>query len=370
VRREPFALPFPEDVPSLAAVLLGGTHTAGQPARFLEAAERHNVVAFVLAAAQEGRVRLPAPAPRQLADGHLGRIARTALLRREAARIAPVITAACGASPVVVKGPSVGDRFYSSWQQRPYSDIDLMVPASSLAGAVEALGSLGYGVMEELRPGYAERFGHDVHVRRMAGTMPVDVELHWRIGDDRVGTPLGHAHLIRSAVPLGLDGGAVVVPAVADQLLLLSVHLLSDRGKRLSWVNDVRLVAQAASEEEWNGAFATAEALGGGLPWVLHRALDYARHYLGLVQERPFPPGPPPRYGPLRAVEELDLRASPHVGRLVALRGAERLRYLQAIAVPTRAGLEGTVGGDGARLPTLVARHAGRALRGVTRRRD
>jgi hypothetical protein len=207
-------------------------------------------------------------------------------------------------------------------------------------------------------------------VRRAAGTVSVDIELHWRMGDDRVGIPLDHAHLLRSAEPLELEDGPVLAPSVSDQMLLASIHLLSDRGKRLSWVNDIRLVAEAASVSEWNGAFETARRNGGGLLWVLHRALDYAGHHLGLARPRPIPAGPPPSFGPLRAVEELDLQASPHLGRLVALRRAERLRYLQAVVVPTRAGLEGTVGGDGAGLPTLVARHVGRALRGVTRRRD
>jgi hypothetical protein len=67
----------------------------------------------------------------------------------------------------------------------------------------------------------------------------------------------------------------------------------------------------------------------------------------------------------LRAVEELELQASPHVGRLVALRGAERLAYVRAVALPSRAGLEATLGGDGARLPTLLARHVVSTLRGV-----
>jgi len=369
-RRALLTLPSAEDVPDLERVILGRDCAPQEPERFLEAAVYHNVVGFVLASAQEGRVSLTAAQRRALADGHLRRVARTALLRREAAAVVPVITAACGVAPVIVKGPALGDRFYADWRLRPYSDLDVMVPVAALPAAVAGLAAHGFAVVEELRPGYAERFGHDVHVRRRAGAVPVDVELHWRIGDDRVGSSLGHAHLIRGAVRLELDEGVVLTASPADSLLLASVHLLSDRGKRLSWVNDIRLLAETADDEGWEAAFDTAARLGGGLPWVLHRALDYAAHHLGLERARPLPSGPPPRFGPLRAVEELDLRASPHVGRLVALRGTERLRYGYAIVVPTRAGLEGTVGDDGAGLSTLLARHAGRALRGVRRQRD
>ena len=372
-RRRPFELPFADDIPDLAAVILGQSCTPGQPERFGEAAVHHNVVPFVLAAVQEGHLALPETQRRRLADGNLTRVARTALLRREASLVVPLLERACAKPPVALKGPTLGDRYYPSWRQRPYADLDLMLPSEALGIAVAALERSGFTTVEELRPGYAERFGHDVHVRRTVGTtgtVSVDIELHWRMGDDRVGIPLDHAHLLRTAELLQLDDGPVLAPSVPDQLLLASIHLLSDRGKRLSWVNDIRLVAEAANDSEWQRAFETARGCGGGLLWVLHRALDYAGRHLGLARPRPLPAGSPPVFGPLRAVEELDLKASPHIGRLVALRGTERLRYLQAVAVPTRAGLEGTVGGDGAGLPTLVARHAGRALRGVTRRRD
>jgi hypothetical protein len=197
----------------------------------------------------------------------------------------------------------------------------------------------------------------------------VDVELHWRIGDDRVGEPLGHGRLLLGARALHVGEARVLVPSVPHQLLLAAVHLLSDRAKRLCWVNDLRLLAESASEQEWTAAFGTADAIGGGLLWVLHRALDYAAHHLGLARARPLPTGPPPAYGPLRAVEDLDLQASPHVGRLVALRGLDRARYLRAVAIPTRAGLEGTVGGDDAGLPTLLGRHLAGTVRGFMRPR-
>lgn len=370
LRRTPFSLPYPDQVPELAAVVCGKAGAPRTPQRFLEAAAYHNVSGIVLGAVQAGRISLTDAAHRTLADGHLRRVARTSLLRAELEPVVPTVRAACSVAPVIVKGPALGERFYDAWQERPYADLDLMVPVERLADAVLALRETGFAVVEEFRPGYAERFGHDVHVSRQAGAVPVDVELHWRIGDDPVGSPLGHAHLLDAAEHLEVGPTSVLVPSVPDQLLLLSVHLLSDRARRLAWVNDIRLVAKAANDGEWTTAFETAGAMGGGLLWVLHRALDYAAHHLGLDRPRTLPAGPPPRFGPLRAVEELDLQAAPHVGRLVVLRGAERLAYLRAVAVPTRAGLEGTVGGDGAGLPTLVARHLGRTFRGVMRPLD
>ncbi|CAB4880627.1 unannotated protein [freshwater metagenome] len=368
-RRTPFALPFSDEVPALAVLVRGGELGDEPPARLGEAAAEHNVAGFVLQAAAEGRLRLPPAEQRALADRHLRRVAATALRRRALGPIVDALAPACGAAPVLIKGPALADRTYPDWRLRPYGDLDLMVPRDRLGEATQALVQEGYTLIEEFRPGYAERFGHDLHVRRGDGAAAVDVELHWRIGDDRVGEPLSHGHLIREALTLDVDGTPVLIPGTADQLLLAAVHLLSDRARRLCWVNDVRLLAQTAPEHQWTATFARAEALGGGLLWVLHRALDYAAHHLGLERARPLPAGVRPPYGPLRAVEELDLQASPHIGRLVALHGLDRLRYLRAVAIPTRAGLEGTVGGDGAGLHTLVWRHLTGAVRGVRRPR-
>jgi hypothetical protein len=151
------------------------------------------------------------------------------------------------------------------------------------------------------------------------------------------------------------DGVAVSVPAVGEQILCLAVHLLSDRAKRLIWIQDLSLAGTRASEGDWAQAFQLARRLGLG--WVLHRALDYARHHLQFERQRPLPPDRPPAWGPLRAVEELDVRASLHVGRLASLGTTARLRYLRDVLLPTHEGLSGTVGGDAASSWRLVARH-------------
>lgn len=366
-RRTLYALPYPDDVRLLAAVIGRREVTVHDSESFIEATIHHNVVGYVLDAASGGRLQLTEAAHRALTNSHLRRVARTGLLRREASRIAPLIAETTGVTPIFVKGPAIGERFYADWKLRPYADLDLMIPAPALDAVATGLAAEGYEIVEEFRPGYAARFGHDVHVQRHQGATSLDVELHWRIGDDRVGSPLGHATLLRGAERIPVGRTPILTPSRTNQLLIASVHLLSDRARRLAWINDIRLMAEPASADEWRATFETAEAIGGGLLWVFHRALDYVDHYLGLERDRPLPAGPPPPYGPLRAVEELDLAASPHVGRLVALRGFDRLRYLGAVAVPTRAGLEGTVGGDGAGMPALLGRHAGRALRGVMR---
>jgi hypothetical protein len=280
-------------------------------------------------------------------------------LRREL----PGVVAACSEPPFLLKGPAVADRFYSDSRLRPFLDLDLLVPREELPGDVEALVAAGFAPREEFRPGFGEELGHDVHLVRGSGAGRVDVELHWRVSDDRLGEALSY-DLLRSGA--GELGGALVA-APPEQLLVLAVHLLADRAKRLDWIHDLALVGLASSPEEWRRTFELAGKLG--LSWVLHRALDYPAALVGFERPRPLPPGPRPAFGPLRAAEELDLRGSTHVGRLAALPWRKRPRYLRDVLVPTRAGLEGTVGGDGAPLWKLVGRHLRRAVAGLAPRR-
>lgn len=364
LRRAPFALPHPEELPRLTALVQERPCPPGDPDGLIEAALHHGVGGYALEAAAAGRLPLPPASSRRLADAQGRRLLRSALLRRELAGVARVLEAACGCSPILLKGPAVADRFYPDPRLRPFVDLDLLVPRDALAAGVAGLRAQGLEPLEEFRPGYAERHGHDVHLVRRAGGPAIDVELHWRMGDDDAAAGFSYALLDAAALEIDVAGSPVHVPAVEHQLLGLAIHLLSDRAKRLGWVQDLRLVAGGASGEQWDAAFAVSDELG--LSWVLHRALDYCAHHLGFGRRRPRPPGPPPPWGPLRAVEALDVRASPHVGRLVSLPWRERPSYLRAVLIPTREGLRGTVGRSGDE-PTwrLLARHARQTVMGL-----
>jgi hypothetical protein len=366
-RRRPLSLPYEDQMPLLVALLepvpsAEAIEPVG-PERATNAILHHNLAGYAAAAIASGRLRLPADAGRRIAQRGAVRVIHARRLRQELPEIEPVIAEACGTRPVLLKGPSVADRFYPDARLRPFADLDLLVPRARLRATVDAAASLGYEPLEEFAPGFAEAHGHDVHVRRRRGSQVTDLELHWRIGDDPATSVLDHDRLSSSAVSLEVAGAGVLAPSIPDQLLCLAVHLLSDRAKRLVWVNDLALTADAASEPDWQRAFESADE--AGLGWVMHRALDYAARHLRHDRPRPLPPGAPPPWGPLRAVEDLDARASTHVGRLAALGWRDRARYLRTVLVPTRAGLRGTVGSDGAPTWRLVARHVRTATGGL-----
>ncbi|MEA2472377.1 MAG: hypothetical protein QOE06_292 [Thermoleophilaceae bacterium] len=355
LRRRRFSLPFEDQLPALTRAVRGEpVPEPAAPGRLVDAALHHRVAGHVARAVEREELRLPGPQRRRLARIGAVQIAHSMALRRELGELAVELEAACGTAPICIKGPAVADRLYPDPRLRTFADLDLMLPRERLDTAAAALERRGYEHVHEFRPGFGASHGHDLHLARRAGARAINVELHWRVGDDPACAALGHG-VLAGEERIDVGGAAVAVPAAPAQILVLAVHLLSDRSKRLVWLEDLALAGRAASDREWLEAFELAERLELG--WVLHRALDYVGVHLGWERARPLPPGPAPAWGPLRAVEALDMRGSLHLGRMAALDWPGRRRYLRTVLVPTREGLAGTVGGDGAPLWRLAARH-------------
>ena len=155
----------------------------------------------------------------------------------------------------------------------------------------------------------------------------------------------------------------MLCPSPAEQLIVLAIHFLGDRQRRLLWIEDLRRAALAADEEQWRLAFERAERRG--LSWVLNRALDYADHHLDLERERPAPPGPPPPWGPLRATEAYEFAVAWDVGHLTSIPWRERAGYLRALLLPTKEGLRGAAADPDTPIWRLALQRARRAFAGI-----
>jgi hypothetical protein len=367
IRRRPFELPRSAQVPDLIALLQGQPPASpADPAGLVEAAIEHGLATVLAGAVAAGAVELGPTERERLGRIAAMRLARSRALRLELGGLGALLSQACGIAPVCVKGPAVADRLYADPDQRPFGDLDLLVPRGLLRVAADALLAAGWIEDVEFSREFAAQHGHELHLRRRHGGIWQHVELHWRVGDDPLCEPLDHELLVHGASPLP-GAEAVLGPRPASELLVLCVHFLGDRERRLTWVRDIALAATAADEEEWERSFGLAGDLG--LSWALHRGLDYAARYLGLERSRPRPAADPPAFGPLRAVEELDMRASLHVGRLAVMAPRERLAYMRTVLLPSAEGLEGTAGRDGVSRPRAMLRHLGSALTGLLPRR-
>jgi hypothetical protein len=365
-RREPLSLPHAGQVPLLVGLIEGRDVEPQDPEAFVAAVLHHRFSSLAAEAIAAGTLRLPEDEASTLRDVAGIRALSTRALESELGAIEPVLEEACGAGPLLLKGPAAA-RHHPDPALRTFVDLDLLLPRESLGRSADALEARGYQRFVEFDPEFGEAHGHDVHVRRKVGIRNLDVELHWRVGDDPLGEVLTHERLSASAARMTVGGREVAVPSPSWELIVLALHLLSDRGKRLIWLVDLRAAGLAAGDEDWAEGFRLADR--HGLLWVLHRALDYVERHLGFERPRPLAAGPPPAWGPLRAVEEIDAPASLHVGRLAGMRTRERAAYLRRVLVPSREGLRDSVGADGAPMWRLVGRHMRAAAAGLRPRR-
>jgi hypothetical protein len=308
-------------LPALAALL-----TEGRPlphdAATTRAAAYHRLEGYA--------VRADPDSP--LLDAHRQAALSSALVRTQLADAAHVIAKTCGAPPVLVKGPAVA-ALHPSPELRAYSDLDLVVPKEELRRATAALQAAGWRLSRAPRmgvaggepwEGFAEAYGHELGLVRDIGARAVGLELHWRLVDDPRADALDRDALASG----GSEHDGVIVPGGPELLLALALHLVAHPDRRLLMVKDIALAAGAAGPE-LPRAFELASRLG--LAWELHLALDAAEEHTGVSVPRPSQRPSKPPLGPLRAALWRAPRpVGVHVGRLAALRGRERLRYVAA----------------------------------------
>lgn len=331
-----------DQLPRLAALVWREPVPRGDDEALAAAAGAHRLDGYADDAVAHGRWRPSEAVARRVRDARGRSALRATLLRRELASVAPVLAEACGVAPIVVKGPVLAERVHGERTLRAYDDLDVLVPLASLRRAAEALVAEGWtwsakpgavGAAGEPFAGWAEAYGHELHLRRAVGAHMADLELHWRVSDDAAAAALAHERLAASAAPLPALGAAVLAPHPADELLIVALHLLHHRRVRLMWAADVALSRDSLAEADWERAFATARELE--LSWALHTALDRAESLLGRGRERPEARPRRGRFGALRATQALPGRLGQHTGRLAGLSWRDRGRYAAAIGGAT-----------------------------------
>ncbi len=331
-----------DQLPRLSALVWREPVAPGDDDALAAAAVAHRLEGYADEALAGGRWRPAEEVARSVRDARGRSALRGTLLRRELASVAPVLRDACGVPPIVVKGPALAERVHGERTLRPYDDLDVLVPLAALRPAADALVAAGWtwsakpgavGASGEPFAGWAEAYGHELHLRRAIGAHIADLELHWRVSDDAAAAGLAYERLAAGAAPLPGLGEGVLAPHPADELLVVALHLLHHRRVRLMWAVDVALARDGLSAADWERAFATARELE--LSWALHTALDRSEALLGRGRERPEDRPRRARFGALRATQALPGRLGQHVGRLAGLSWGDRGRYAAAIGGAT-----------------------------------
>lgn len=188
--------------------------------------------------------------------------------------------------PLLLKGTALAYDLYAEPAQRSRGDTDILVARSDLSGARTVLGDLGFGkshnmeLSDDLK--HQEEWVHERNCTTHA------VDLHWSMmNSEALRDLMPFSELERKAVPLNkLCNGARSLSRV-DALIFACLHRAKhfsspyfvggeryDEEDRLVWINDIKLLSDALTKEDWTEL--KSKARDGGFGQICWSGLKQA----------------------------------------------------------------------------------------------
>ncbi len=155
-----------------------------------------------------------------------------------------------GIDTIVLKGIPLTIRVYENYAIRPMADMDILVPYSRTAEAVELLKKKNFILENE------NRLSHNLEYSRSIGFVDekkeIEVDLHWRAISQAKSLSLDHLHW-KDALPLEINGLQTKSLCPTDELLLTIAHgMRRNPEPPIRWVADaVMLMRKEDSKIDW-----------------------------------------------------------------------------------------------------------------------
>lgn len=172
---------------------------------------------------------------------------------------------------VVTKGPGIA-QLARQFSERPFTDIDILVPGESLDRVLSILGKLGYAEEEKNllpRPALGSVCREAVNLRSQSGG---SLDVHHRIPPWYWGSGIRFDEVRdRATVIVVPGGGELPCASTTDNLLISALHIVSDKnspGSNLMAWRDVLLLAHNAQPDDVIER-ARATRLSGWIQWVM-----------------------------------------------------------------------------------------------------
>jgi hypothetical protein len=298
----------------------------------------------------------------QAYEAHRAAMSLTLLLERDLLALHRRFVAA-GVDAIVAKGVATSHLDEPDPAARGFGDVDLLVPASSLADAVAVVEDAG-GVRRhaEPRPGFDVRFSKGVSFRFARNC---EIDLHRTLAPGPFGLRVDLDELFAAREPFAIGGTELHALDRGSRFLHACYHAaLGDAYPRLTTLRDIVRTAPGTDVE-------CRVVLGRAQRWgstaVVATAVDHAVAALGWRPPEPLATWA--RVAPRPRDQRRWLAAYAGEGRLAALQAiqglvavdglADRLAYARAIALPAP---------EAQRTPTRDrARRGVRALARMTR---
>ncbi|MCC6381080.1 MAG: nucleotidyltransferase family protein [Dehalococcoidia bacterium] len=233
---------------------------------------------------------------------------------------------------VVLKGPGVAGAFYPGRGLRPFGDLDILVPESSLPLVRSFLGARGYSEMHEHddsgRIHHCHGLFQRIFVHPERGHI-VEVHCdHLQIGLE----PVSMEQIWERSEPMQFGRGQARVLELHDLIVHLAVHLHRHGFNRLIWFKDLDLIIRQRSVD-WSVVRERAEAQG------CLASLAQTLALLPAMLETPLPAPVTRMYQELPWVHRKLLEAAWSPDDIVALKPQRGLRFRRAVQFAPENGL-------------------------------
>jgi hypothetical protein len=228
----------------------------------------HGVSAYLLAASEEG-AGLP-PDEREQLRSRRRAIAIDHLRAIGNLRFLHDVLGEAEVPWLVVKGPTLGEPVHGDPLLRGYADLDAVVPAPHLRGAITALTAAGAELLDRNWTLLHAEMKGEVHLALPSGT---ELDLHWHLLNDRerrASFPIRMDELFERARTVKVGGLDVPTLDAADTVVYVALHSVLSGADRLIWLKDVeRLLARTVAPldaigdraRRWNAELALAAVL-------------------------------------------------------------------------------------------------------------
>jgi len=162
----------------------------------------------------------------------------------------------------VFKGAVLAADLYGDLSRREFTDIDVIVPPGSRAGAEALAATLGY-VSRQGERAFREAFlGYQGQYALVGNDTAVD--LHWDFSAVPLPFPLSAAEIWPKLVSTRVGNTDVPSLAPDDLALLLAGHGMKEAWKSLAWICDFAMLIDRLPHLDWTTLYGRAHRRGCG----------------------------------------------------------------------------------------------------------
>ena len=228
---------------------------------FARLTEHHGIGPLVYRSLSAFPHSVPGPVLQQLLRDYQRNAQKNLRLTHELIRILDCLDSH-GIPAIPYKGPVLAKAVYGDIALRRFCDLDILIHATDVPGAMAAVHELGYTPTLDLNE--AEQSAHVAagHEWPFDGLLGNNLlEIQWRVLPRFYAVEFSIDDLFERASRVDLGGRSVPALAPEDLLLVLCVHTAKHVWSRLSWLCDVAETMRS-QPIDYISAYRSAEELG------------------------------------------------------------------------------------------------------------